>query len=213
MNVLLAKNENGLKMEKKKLEEIPATEDLMKEHGLLNRVLLAYEEIIKKDNNDFPLEELSDSIDIIKRFIEDYHEKNEENYIFPIFEKNKKELKLVKTLRNQHKQGRKITARLQKILLTKNFQEDPKFQQEIRNLLKMFIDMYRPHEAREDTVLFPKVRSLISEKEFNKISDYFEESEHQLFGKDGFENVLRKVEKIEKKLGIYKLEQFTPKIK
>jgi hypothetical protein len=35
---------------------IPPTEDLMKEHGILSRVLLIYEEIIKRiDNNNFKL--------------------------------------------------------------------------------------------------------------------------------------------------------------
>ena len=41
----------------KKINEqpIPITEDLMREHGLLNRVLLIYEEVIKRiDKKDFP---------------------------------------------------------------------------------------------------------------------------------------------------------------
>ena len=70
--------------------------------------------------------------------------------------------------------------------------------------------MYRPHEAREDTVLFPQVRSLISEQEFKDLSEKFEDLEHELFGPEGFENMIKKVEDIEKNLGIYNLDQFTP---
>jgi len=80
----------------------------------------------------------------------------------------------------------------------------------VRNLLQKFITMYRPHEAREDTELFPLVRSLISEKEFKELGEKTDELEHKLFGKNGFEMMIKKVEGIEKELGIYKLEQFTP---
>ena len=36
--------------------------------------------------------------------------------------------------------------------------------------------------------------------------------EHQLFGEDGLEKMVDQVAEIEKKLGIYELAQFTPKI-
>ncbi len=197
-------------IEKKEEFEIPLTEDLMREHGILNRVLLIYEEIIKRieSNTDFSVTTLSNSVNIIKSFIEDYHEKLEENYLFPIFEKNKKEVRLVKTLKNQHIKGREITAKLQKLLAINGLDKDAK--KSIKSLLQKFIKMYRPHEAREDTVLFPQVRSLISEKEFEELGEKFEDLEHELFGENGFETMVKKVENIEKELGIYNLEQFTP---
>ena len=71
--------------------------------------------------------------------------------------------------------------------------------------------MYRPHEAREDTVLFPAIRSLMTAKEFDELGDQFEEKEHKLFGEHGFEDIVAQVAEIEKKLGIYDLAQFTPK--
>jgi len=196
--------------EEKKELEMPATEDLMREHGLLNRVLLIYEEIIKRiDNNtDFSTTTLINAIDIIKSFIEDYHEKLEEKYIFPLFEKHKKEIKLVRTLKNQHIKGREITTQLQKIVAT-NKQLDQKDKKLVKNLLQKFIRMYRPHEAREDTVLFPQVRGLISKEEFEKLSELFETTEKELFGKNGFEKLLKKVEDIEKYLGIYQLDYLT----
>lgn len=202
---------SGMAHQKKEFE-IPATEDLMREHGLLNRVLLIYEEIIKQiDEENFPLNELTQSVNIIKTFIEDYHEKLEEDYLFPLFEKAKKERRLVKTLRNQHTQGREITHRLQQLTKLKNPQGLNK--KEIKLLLKKFIRMYRPHEAREDTVLFPQVRSLLTDAQFKDLGEKFEELEHQLFGERGFEKIVEKVATIEKSLGIYQLDQFTPEIK
>ncbi len=62
--------------------------------------------------------------------------------------------------------------------------------------------MYRPHEAREDTEIFPEVRSFLTEKEFEELSEKIEEFEDQLFGKDGFEHMITKIKSIEKSLGI-----------
>ena len=196
---------------KKKEEEIPFTEDLMREHGVLNRVLLAYEEFIRRIDHtaDFPIATLEQAATIIKLFIGDYHEKLEEKYIFPLFENDKHDARLVKTLIDQHVQGRAITAKL--LTLTTKTKLTKKDKKKIKSLLKQFITMYRPHEARENTVIFPKVRSLMSEERFKELSEEFEESEHQLFGENGFESMVQKIEVIEKELGIYALEQFTPK--
>lgn len=78
-------------------------------------------------------------------------------------------------------------------------------------MLRQFIRMYRPHESREDTVLFPAVRRLMTAKEFDEMGDRFEQREHQLFGEHGFEDIVEKVAEFEKALGIYDLGQFTPK--
>lgn len=192
--------------------EIPATEDLMREHGILNRLLLVYEElIIRIERNEFPRTELSEATRIMQDFIENYHEKLEEDYIFPLFEKAKKKIPLVKTLRQQHAKGRIITDRLREIVRLPG-PLNKRIQREAKRLLKQFVRMYRPHEAREDTVLFPQVRALISEQDFKAMSDLFEKREHELFGEQGFENMVKRVKVLEKELGIYKLEQFTPNI-
>lgn len=190
-------------------DDIPLTEDLMKEHGILNRVLLIYEEIIKRIDSfeHFEPRLLQKAIEIIKTFIEQYHEKQEEDYLFPLFEKNNVEVEMVRTLKEQHIAGRKITRELLG-LITQDLTTDILFH--IKSLLHQFIDMYRPHEAREDTVLFPQVRSLLTEQEFEALGKKFEEWEHQLFGEHGLKSILAQIEDIEKQLGIYKLDQFTP---
>ncbi len=76
--------------------------------------------------------------------------------------------------------------------------------------MRLFIRMYRPHEAREDTVLFPALHQLISRNEWDSLGDDFEKREHQLFGKEGFEGMVEKVAGLEKSAGLYDLAQFTP---
>ena len=77
--------------------------------------------------------------------------------------------------------------------------------------LRRFISMYEPHEAREDTVLFPAMRGIMSSQQYHALGEDFERKEHELFGEQGFEKMVDRVAGIEKTLGIYDLSQFTPK--
>jgi len=202
-----------LRAAEKEKEEVSPAEDLMREHGVLKRVLLIYEEAIRRmtANQELPVETVADSAKIIRNFIEDYHEKLEENFLFPRFEKAGKLTDLVKTLRDQHQAGRRVTdltLGLAKQSTIKNADE----RAQLADSLRQFVRMYNPHEAREDTVLFPAFRKIVSANEYASLGEDFEKKEHELFGEDGFEKMVGKVTNIEKKLGIYELAQFTPKI-
>jgi len=197
----------------KEEEEVSPAEDLMREHGVLKRVLLIYEEAIRRmmANQDLPVETVADSAKIIRNFIEDYHEKLEENFLFPRFEKAGTLTDLVRTLRDQHAAGRRVTdltLALAKQSTIKNAGE----RTQLADSLRQFIRMYNPHEAREDTVLFPAFRKIVSANEYASLGEDFEKKEHELFGEDGFEKMVDKVTNIEKTLGIYELAQFTPKV-
>ena len=72
--------------------------------------------------------------------------------------------------------------------------------------------MYNPHEAREDTVLFPAFRKIVSKDEFDSLREVFEERARELFGQMASKAFVDKVAEIEKKLGIYDLSTFTPRV-
>src|SRR5437773_11885461 len=76
--------------------------------------------------------------------------------------------------------------------------------------MQQFIRMYNPHEAREDTVLFPAFRKIVSPHEFDSLGEDFEKKEDELFGEGGFEKVVDRVAGLEKRFGVYDLAQFTP---
>ena len=82
--------------------------------------------------------------------------------------------------------------------------------QKLFQLLTSFNTMYRPHEAMEDTVLFPAFRKIVSQNEYDSLKEEWEKNEHKLFGEDGFESMVNKVAEIEKSLDIYEPAQFTP---
>ncbi|HSB76049.1 MAG TPA: hemerythrin domain-containing protein [Terriglobales bacterium] len=191
-------------------EEVSTNEDLMREHGVLKRVLLIYDEIGRRirDKKDFPPQAVSDSAKIIRDFIENYHEKLEEDYLFPRFQKAGKLTDLVSVLLTQHRAGRRVTER---ILATIPAMKSAQEREKLAGDLHAFVRMYAPHEAREDTVLFPALHKIVSPHEYDALGDKFESIERQKFGGDGFEMYVEKVTGIEKQLGIYDLAQFTPR--
>jgi hemerythrin-like domain-containing protein len=191
-------------------QEVSPPEDLMQEHGLLNRVLLIYDNcrghLINKES--FPRKAIADSANIIRTFVEDYHEKQEEQYLFPRFQKAGQLTDLVNVLLQQHQAGRRITDQVMQ--LAKSATPTDAEDQKLVQLLSDFNKMYRPHEAREDTILFPAFRKIVSKHEYDSLGEEFEGNEQKLFGKDGFETMVNKVAGIEKILGIYELSEFTP---
>lgn len=209
---LLAGCKDGNEKEEGEGQEVSPPEDLMQEHGLLNRVLLIYDtcrtHLVNKTS--FPKEALQSSAHIIRTFVEDYHEKQEENYLFPRFKKANQLVDLVNVLLQQHQAGRKLTDQI--IQLSKSQTSTEGENQKLIQLLASFNTMYRPHEAREDTVLFPAFRKMVSKNENDSLGEEFENNEHKLFGEDGFETMVNKVADIEKSLNIYELSQFTPQL-
>jgi hemerythrin-like domain-containing protein len=192
-------------------EEVSPAEDLMREHGVLDRILLIYEEGLRRldSRQDFDPAVLAESAEIVRRFIEDYHEKLEEDHLFSRFEKAAKLVELVTVLRQQHQAGRRITDQVQHLATLASL-KNSEDRRKIEDSLRQFIRMYRPHAAREDTVLFPAFRRIVTPNEYDSLGEQFEDQEHKLFGDDGFEKIVDEVASLEKRFGIDNLAQFTP---
>lgn len=193
-------------------EDVSTNEDLMREHGVLKRILLIYEESTMRltKNKDIDLSFVLQSVNLIKTFIEDYHEKLEEDHLFPLFEKAGQLVDLTKTLRIQHQKGRLLTLRI--IANAKKNNPTPEEKKLLAADMQSFVRMYSPHEAREDTILFPALHKLISKHEYDSLGEDFEKKEKKQFGGDGFDMAVDKVTAIEKGLNIYDLNLFTPNI-
>src|SRR5262249_54523416 len=157
---------------KNEAEEVGATEDLMREHGVLNRILLIYEEGLRRlhAKEEVGPEVFQHTATLVRKFVEDYHEKLEENFIFPEFEKAKKLTDLVGVLRKQHEAGRAVTDVVLRNATGDRFgKEDAS--KELVEAVRAFVRMYRPHEAREDTVLFPALHKVVSAKKLADLGD------------------------------------------
>lgn len=197
---------------KKSADSVPvtATEDLMREHGVVERLLLIYDTGIRRLNQGEDLDPtiLAQTAETMRDFVHDYHEKNEEEQVFPRFKTAGRMVELVTVLQAQHAACRKLTERVLDLAPRAGSKEQ---RTQMIDAMQATITMYRPHAAREDTDIFPTLRSLVTPNEFEQIGETLEKSETDKFGADGFEKVVKKVAALEKRLGIDDISQFTPK--
>lgn len=193
-------------------KEVSAVEDLMREHGILRRMLFIYSESAAKLRNTPSVivpDALHKTASLFRAFGEDYHEKKlEEVYIFPVLKKAGGTLAVYPDiLVAQHHRGREITDYI--LAMTQGAKLRDSYTDTLANAMDSFVRMYRPHAAREDTIVFPKWKDSLTAEQLDEISEKFEEIEHQQFGEDGFENAVRQITAIEEELGMTNLMQFT----
>lgn len=192
--------------------DVTAVEDLMREHGLLRRVLMVYHEsaIKLRDNaNAVPMEHLEKAAQLFRAFGEDYHEKRlEEAFIFPALKKTQTPAAVyVDVLLAQHARGREITDYI--LATTKADKLPAGGSNAFVTALESFVRMYEHHAAIEDTLIFPAWKGTLKEGELDELSAKFEEIEEQTFGEDGFAAALRRIVEIEDGLGLSNLGMFT----
>lgn len=209
------KTEEGGKKEpakegEKEEAQVSAPEDLMREHDVLHRILLVYERIIttQAPPAEWPVKTLTEAARLVQTFIEDYHQKLEEDHVFPAFEKADRLTDLTAVLRKQHDAGTRLT---QAILKGAGQLKEPADAKRLTRDVREYIRMYQPHSAREGSVLFAALHTVVEPKQYEQMGDQFEEIEHKKLGENGFENAVSQVAAMEKTLGIYDLSQFTPK--
>jgi len=181
--------------------EVTPGEDLMQEHGVLERVLLVYEEAARRieHGESLDLGVVTRGAAIVRRFVEDYHERLEEQYVFPRLQKPQQQVELVATLLRQHQRGREATDEIVRRVGAGGGAE-------LVPMLRGFSAMYRPHAAREDTVLFPAFRGVVGRSAYRELGEQFENEEHQRFGEHGFESTVVEVAQLEVALGIDQLK-------
>ena len=128
--------------------EVTPGEDLMQEHGVLERILLIYDECARRIEHGEPLDPgvLTGAAGIIRRFVEEYHEKQEEEFVFPRLEAAQREVALVAVLRRQHQRGREITDEV--VRLSSAGTAAPQLAQALRAFERMSPAARRPRGHR-----------------------------------------------------------------
>jgi hemerythrin-like domain-containing protein len=196
---------------------IPPDDDLMREHGVLKRVLLCYRAMTTQVQAGHPLAaaHVQDSALIIHDFIEGFHEGLEEGYVFPRLRSGPL-AGTVTTLLTQHARGRVITqyllAQTTAPAKTRAGTLNTATATKLSGAMQAFVRMYEPHEAREDTVIFPAFRQAVPAQEFADLGQHFADLEQQQFKRDEFTAMVARITSIEQALGVYDLAQFTPEI-
>jgi hemerythrin-like domain-containing protein len=184
----------------------------MREHGVLRRALLVYTTAaarLRSGSGKVPADALMRTAQLFRSFGEDYHERMlEEQYVFPALAGAKGPVgALPDVLKAQHERGRAINDYVTAV--TRGGSISPANAKPLADALDGFVLMYRHHAATEDTVLFPAWKEVVSAKQYDELTDRFEELEQQMFGKDGFEDAVARIAAIESALGIADLGSVT----
>jgi hemerythrin-like domain-containing protein len=190
--------------------EVTATEDLMREHGVIRRLIVVYREAavrFRTKPSTVPLDALQRAAKLFRSFGEDYHERQlEEAHIFPMLKRaGGPASTAVDTLVAQHNRGRDITDF---VIAVAGGPVAPAPADPLAGMLEAFARMYEAHAALEDTVVFPAWKKTMTGRELDEVGDRFEEIERKTFGKDGFDDAVDQVAAIERAFGL-DLAQFT----
>jgi len=180
----------------------------MREHGVLRRVMYLYDDAAQRldGRREVPLDAVAGCAGIVRRVIEDYHEKLEEDFLFPRYEAAGKLAPLTAILRRQHQAGRVLTDQIVALVKAPLADVD---RATLATALRSFNHMYRPHAAREDTVLFPVLRGLVGKHAYAELGEQFEAKEQQMLGDHGFEHAVDEVARLEQAFGLDDLAKLT----
>jgi len=192
------------KEQKDEDEDVGAVEDLMREHGVIRRILVVYRESaarLRAKPGSVPAAALHDAAQLMQTFAENYHEKQlEEVHLFLAVKKaGGAVVALIDPLFAQHQRGRELTEYL--LSVTRGTlgagNAEP-----LAHALEGFARMYEAHAAQEDTIVFPAWKKSLSKKQLSELGELFEDIEHKTFGKDGFDDANEKIAAIEATLGL-----------
>jgi len=184
----------------------------MREHGVLRRALLVYSEAaakLRSASSSVAPDALQRTAKLFRAFGEEYHEKKlEEVYIFPTVKKaGGPAADYPDILVAQHARGREITDYI--LGVTKGAKLGTANAAQLAGALDALVRMYRPHAAREDTIIFPAWKQTLTSEQLDEMNDKFEDIEHEQFGEDGFEDAVKQITDIERELGLADLATFT----
>lgn len=182
-------------------------EALMTEHGVFTRLLVAYRTAADKlaGGETVPAGAVADAAQVVSDYIHSFHEGLEEAYVFPRVRAAHPDL--VRTLLIQHDRGRHLTVAIGEARNLDLTQPGPR--DTLRGHLEAFARMYEPHEAREDTVVYPALRDALSQRQLDLLAERFADLENQLFGDAALQQYLDRVAGVEQQLGIADLAVFT----
>lgn len=179
-------------------------------NAVLARIMLVYENGMRRatDGEDIDPLVFAQSAEVARDFFHNYHEKAEQDLVYPVFKKAGRMVDLVGILITQQGIGRALTDNILAAAPKSHAREQ---RDAMDKYIKSFIKMYRPHLAREETDIFPTLHRLVTPEDYGRMAAELLKREREALSQDGFEAAVRKIAEIETKIGMNDLSQFTPK--
>jgi len=156
-----------------------------------------------------PMQSVTTAATMLRSMVEEFHAKFEEENVFPLFEKAGKLTDLVSTLRDQHAAAGRLTDSI--LQATRSTTGSAPTETLARNLMA-YARMIEAHTAYEETLLYPQIRTVASDADYEQLWKALQEADQKKLGPAGISGLLSKVADLERSAGIMGLAQFTPKI-
>ena len=190
-------------------------EDLMLGHAVQERLLGIYEELadrLRTPQDQRAPDLLRQAASLVRKLYEDFHQRLEEEYIFPQFENHAQLGPLVKALKAQHAAGRQVTDSILQALGAAGGSAGggvappvPAARVPLAQACRATIRLHRPHMAREATELFQALYDVLPSAALDHMAEKFEKKQDAVLGDEGFKEPLAQIAGIEKELALYEL--------
>ncbi|MGD8307036.1 MAG: hemerythrin domain-containing protein [Ignavibacteria bacterium] len=178
-----------------------ATEILMEEHRVIERVLVSLEKAAKQlySGKAIPAEFFLKAADFIKGFADGCHHQKEEGVLFKSLVSNgmPEDSGPVAAMLFEHEEGRRFTHSMQDAAEKLKSGDETVIADITKNALE-YVALLRAHINKEDSVLFPLSDRVIPVEQHQKISDAFDHIEKEETGVGVHEKYLAIADELEK---------------
>jgi len=180
-----------------------ATDILMSEHRVIERVLASLETAAKRVDAGQTVRPgfFLDAADFIKGFADGCHHKKEEGVLFKVLGQNgmSPENGPVAVMLTEHEQGRVFTRRMRAAAEKWQAGDQAARKDVVSNALG-YVGLLRQHIMKEDNVLFPMAGQVIPAAEQDQVVEDFERVEHEETGAGVHEKYLALAQALEKEI-------------
>lgn len=180
-----------------------ATEILMSEHRVIERVITSIESGAKRLEAGQPIraEFFLDAADFIKGFADGCHHKKEEGVLFKTMEAAGVPVDggPIGMMLIEHEQGRAYTAGMRRAAQQLQ-QGDTSAAADVIQNAYGYAQLLRQHIQKEDNILFPMADKFVPRSQQSEVMDGFEHVEHEETGEGVHEKYLALAESLEKEI-------------
>lgn len=170
-----------------------ATEILMEEHRVIERVLIALERAVARlsKGEDVYLRFFTGTIVFIKNFADGCHHQKEEGILFPAMVENglSKETGPIAVMLAEHEEGRRYTQKMRQALERMQTCNDASANELAQNA-QGYIKLLRQHIYKEDSILFPLADKIIPPDQQGQVHEAFKLVERDETGESVHEKYL-----------------------
>jgi hemerythrin-like domain-containing protein len=180
-----------------------ATEVLMSEHRVIERVLLTLESGASRLENGAPLRPgfFLEVTDFAKGFADGCHHMKEEGVLFPAMQKNgvPNQGGPIGVMLSEHEAGRALIRSLREAA-SRMQSGDPSARPLVIQSARGYAALLRQHIYKEDNILFPMADRVIPLAEQEQVWDGFEQVEQEETGEGVHEKYLALAEALEREI-------------